>query len=290
MGADDTALGRPPRHARPSFENDEAEPLGRQRDTPAVSGSVTCAGQGCRKRVKIDVPAGTMPLLTRIAQRQLAGESPILCSACDDETEEREAQRLEAEEQAERVKTRMDLSGIPQRWRAVTFDGLERDERADAIQAAEEWGSGKRRRGLLLWGKVGRGKSAIAAAAAVARLDLQHVRWVSVAALLKDLRMPFDSAEYSRAQRTLDAAGSGRRALVLDDLDKSTVTDHALAPLYVAIEGWVAEDLPLLVTMNRDIDALQRDFGERYGESIASRLAGHCAQFEVTGRDRRVNP
>lgn len=290
---DDTALGRPARHARASVPSSDREPerLGREYDTPEVRGSVACAGDGCRRRVKVEVPAGTIPFLTRIAQRQLDGEVPMLCVRCDEAEEEQEARRLEEQEARDRFEQRLSLAGIPQRWRAASFDDLERDARAPAIEAAEAWGAGRRRRGLMLWGAVGRGKTAIAAAAAVARLSHQQVRWVSVGKLLTDLRMPFDSPEYSRAQRTLDAAGGSRKALVLDDLDKvPKPTDHALAPLYVAIDGWVSEDLPLIVTLNRDVERLEEDFGERFGQPIASRLAGHCAQFEVVGRDRRVEP
>lgn len=178
-------------------------------------------------------------------------------------------------------------AGLPRKWHDVTLDHLDADgERIEAITAAAEWAMGKRRRGILLYGPVGRGKTAIAAGAANGRLgQARAVRWLPVGELLMDLRMPFDSIEYVRAQRALDPGGA---ALVLDDLDKVRPSEHAREPIYVAVNAWVEAELPLIVTMNRSIDELAEDFGERYGDAIASRLAGYCDIFEVKGNDRRL--
>jgi DNA replication protein DnaC len=77
-------------------------------------------------------------------------------------------------------------------------------------------------------------------------------------------------------------------ALVLDDLDKVRPSDHAREPIYVAVNAWVEAEMPLIVTMNRSLLELADEFGDRYGDAIASRLAGYCEEFEVGGRDRRV--
>jgi DNA replication protein DnaC len=143
--------------------------------------------------------------------------------------------------------------------------------------------------GLVLFGEVGRGKTAIAAAAAAARTRISPVRWISVAELLLALRMPFDAPEFAAAQRALAPRG-GRAALVLDDLDKLRPTEHAVQPLYVAVNAWIEAELPLIVTMNRGLDALADDFGERFGDPIASRLAEHCEVLEIEGRERRLQP
>lgn len=283
---DDTELGRPPRHAR---ERSRSEPrhveLLRRGDGKAtrVRGSKPC--ERCGEKVKVDVSGPEDSLAVRFARSLL--DAP-LCEGCSDKAAREED---EAEAQAvlvETIRRRLDSSGVPERWRAVTVDRLDRDaERAAALDAAHEWGIGQRRRGVLLYGGVGRGKTVIAAAAAVERCALGTVRWLSVAELLLKLRMPFGSPDHERALRALDTRG--RPALVLDDLDKLKPTEHALQPVYVAVNGWIEAGLPLLVTLNRSIDELAEWAGETFGSALASRLAGYCDIIEVRGRDRRLS-
>lgn len=244
----------------------------------------------CGTVTEISVHGELFVPLAKILRDQLAGRLLFLCDGCADRIDAEEERELEREALAERLRLRHQASGMPARWQAMRFESIERDAgRVDAIAAAGEWGAGKRRRGLLLQGMVGRGKSAIAAAAANVMLERKPLRWLSVADLMLDLRMPFDSQEYLRAQRSIDAARQ-QRALVLDDLDKVSPTAHAAQVIYVAVNGWVEAELPLLVTLNNDLDRLADDFGDPWGEAIASRLGGYCDPFEVSGPDRRLEP
>lgn len=225
----------------------------------------------------------------RLSRQWLRKGARVLCDECLST----EDQQIEVAEHAERRRSaaalRLGASGVPQRWRAVSFERLEHDAaRKPAMEAAQAWAAEPSARGLLLHGPYGRGKTVIAAAAAMARLEHGCVRWLSVAKLLHDLRMPFDSTEYRRALRSIDS-DQARGALVLDDLDKVPAKDHSLAPLYTAINGWLERPLPLLVTMNRSPDELAEWAGESFGEALASRLVGYSKVFEVKGRDRRMD-
>lgn len=243
----------------------------------------------CGREQRLYVAQNSPGLILMIARSQLASESPVLCEGCAAAREQEAELHEERERQRERVEKRLGRSGIPRKWRSAVFESIEDDApRREAIGAAMEWGLGERR-GLLLHGPVGRGKTAIAAAAAVARLQIQAVRWIGVADLLLTLSLPFDAPERAKALRALQI-GDRRVALVLDDLDKAKPTDHALAPLFVAVNEWVEAEQPLLVTLNRTLDELAADFGDRFGEPIASRLAEHCKLVEVGGRDRRIEP
>lgn len=213
-----------------------------------------------------------------------------LCVPCTDRADQAELEAEIAERRDEMREDRVRRAGVPDRWQAVSFANVERDgARAEAIDAAVEWASSDDpRHGLLLWGDVGRGKTVIAAAAAMERLQRRRLRWLSIAKLLTDLRGGFDSPMYQQALRSIDPATTDA-ALVLDDLDKLNPTPHSLQPLYVAINGWIEKPLPLLVTMNRSPDELAEWAGETFGEALASRLVGYSRVVEVKGRDRRMD-
>lgn len=280
---DDTTVGRPPRHAREQSRRESVE-------RPAVESvaiRIERSCSGCGADVVHEVAGDVLPIVRRIAERQASGELPVLCAGCGDREQEEERRESRERERVERVERRRRAAGIPPKWQGQSFADLDdAPERRRALLRAGEWARGEVA-GVVLWGAVGRGKTAIAAAAAELRLARSAVRWLPVAELLLDLRMPFESPEYARAARRLDAA-KGRAALVLDDLDKLKPTEHAVQPLYVAINAWIEAELPLLVTLNRDLDELAAWMPETFGEALASRLSGYCATVEVSGRDRRL--
>jgi DNA replication protein DnaC len=252
---------------------------------PGVVIEGTC---DCGAPVRRELPDDAPPFVRAMAIRQRESGF-VQCAACGEREEAERAAREREEARAVARERRRQLAGLPPKWAGQTFAALDDDgPRRRALLRAGEWARGELA-GLVLWGPVGRGKTAIAAAAANLRMERSAVRWLPVADLLLDLRMPFDSPEYARAVRKLDAM-KGRAALVLDDLDKLKPTEHAVQPLYVAVNGWIEAELPLLVTLNRDLDELMAWMPETFGEALASRLSGYCATVEVSGRDRRIEP
>jgi DNA replication protein DnaC len=265
------------------------EPIGRfglgEARVVTVEGTVKCLS--CDTDIPLRFRGHSDSLGVRVTRAAL--KKGTLCEECVDREDRETMDRELGERAAEMRARRIEGSGVPTRWQAVTFDRVERDElRAPAVDAAIKWAEAEKPAGLLLWGAVGRGKTVIAAAAAMGRLHRRRLRWLSVAQLLTDLRGGFDSPSYQAALRRIDPASTDA-ALVLDDLDKVPATAHQLQPLYVAINGWLERPLPLLVTMNRSPDELAAWAGESFGDALASRLCGYCEVVEVKGRDRRVD-
>lgn len=190
-------------------------------------------------------------------------------------------------------------AGVPPLYAGVTWDSIEEDEpRKEAILAARQWARGvSLQRGLYLWSEgeagdaFGVGKTRIAAAAVAHILDRggKQIRWLDCARLMTDLNLPFRNPQHERAAAKLQPPASFE-VIILDDIDKMPATDRNVAPLFTLINDCVNAVAPLAITANRSLDSLAHDFGERFGEALASRLVGHCLDVEVGGRDRRLDP
>lgn len=251
----------------------------------SVEGAASCPE--CGGESKIVFYGHSDSVGARISRQAL--KKGALCEVCSDRLEDERLAAEEAEVRKGLLARRVEQSGVPRRWRPVTFDRMEWDAgRVPALEAAKRWAEGEGSQGVVLWGLPGRGKTVIAAVAAMERLQRRYVRWVNVADLLMKLRMPMGSQAHAVALRIIDSESTDA-ALVLDDLDKLNPTEHQLQPLYVAVNGWMERPLPLLVTMNRSPGELAEWAGETFGDTLVSRLMGYSSVVEVQGPDRRLS-
>jgi DNA replication protein DnaC len=210
---------------------------------------------------------------------------PFQCEPCAErleaewEHEDRENERREREALARRrIET-----WLPRNLRRVDLDALDRAGCADAIDAARRWAHD--RGGLLLTGPFGVGKTTIAAGAL--RLRFESGRsgcWISAPLLLARLGSGLGTRQ---REQTLDLL-TGTMALVLDDLDKTRPTEYGAEQVFLAVDGAVTNDRPLLVTTNLSLGELAGKWPAPFGEAIASRLVGCCQVIELTGHDRRL--
>lgn len=283
---DDEDMGRPPRHERTAKRGGLSSLEGMLRrgseDVVRVRGDRVC---GCGTKLRVDFSGAGDSMGVRIARSRL---EDALCDGC---IEREDAERDAAERAAKRVeelRRRVEVCGVPPAARLRTLDELSSKPGQEmAMELARQWACGELR-GLLMHGETGRGKTLIAAAATVSRCAFGPSRWLGMAGLLTDLRMPFESPEYARAVRQLDPGIRGC-ALALDDVDKMKPTEHSLQPLYVAVNRWIESGQPLLVTLNRDLDEFAGWAGATFGPMLASRLAGYCEVVHVAGEDWRLS-
>lgn len=197
------------------------------------------------------------------------------CSAQFDREQE-DAERREARE------SRRNRCQLPRRLRGERLSELAeraKQGQTDALDAAEEWVAGHFD-GLMLTGPSGTGKTRIAAAACWSRLDHESCSYVSVAHAMS--RLASSLTDSGRAEAIKFFHGSG--AVVLDDFDKCRPTEYGKEQVFAAIDAREQAGAPLLVTTN----LAPSELAERFGEPIASRLAGYCEVVEVAGADLRL--
>jgi DNA replication protein DnaC len=210
---------------------------------------------------------------------RLAERMPVYCDPCGEEAEH-DIARQEHEQAEARHLQRITASGIPANLRGVSFDRLDNDEAlAPAVAAAKSWAGGEIR-GLVLSGTVGVGKTWIAAAAANQYLRRSGLYWIATPRLMLQARAGFKSNERDAAYKVLLKRSV---PLVLDDIDKVAPSDFTLDLLFEAIDERVNSGTALLVTTNLHYPDLE----DRFGEPIASRLAGYCKAHRLDGPDRR---
>jgi DNA replication protein DnaC len=200
----------------------------------------------------------------------------------------------ELDDERPSVERRAAAAGVPAIYRSVDWASVEKEEANDeAVFAGRRWASGTApTNGLYLWGRdYGVGKTYIAAAIVneILANGRRPVRWLDCSRLLTDLNLPFGNPVYAKAAAKL-AKPTPRELIVLDDIDKLPATDRNIQPVFALVNDCVGEETALIITANRDLDSLARDFGARFGGALASRLVGHCLDVEVAGRDRRLEP
>lgn len=211
----------------------------------------------------------------------LVNQVEVLCDPCGNKIEEAEEADRTADHWARRRTALERRSAIPAALQGIEFGTLDQAGNEPVFASAARWATGDMH-GLVLHGPVGAGKTTIAASAAWQRLDLGRLRWVSVPALVARSFGDGQAREQAAAELT------GTEALVLDDIDKVKPGEWVASQLFTAIDGRIAAGAALLVTSNLRVSDLAASLPDRFGDAIASRLAGHCEIHPVTGHDRRL--
>lgn len=153
---------------------------------------------------------------------------------------------------------------------------------SEALQAGRELASacacGQARRGLLLMGEVGCGKTHLAAATANRVLDKGgEAQFLVVPEFLDQLRF-----SYRRENEGLDEAEIISRAynvplLILDDLGAHNYSEWVCNKLFTIINHRYNRNLPCVITTNLDLPELDGKIGNR----STSRIVELCRVFHI---------
>ncbi len=181
-----------------------------------------------------------------------------------------------------RRRRRTYLESLPVRYRAYTFDALERrDGNAEAFDAGTHLAPGQM---LYLWGNPGNGKSHLACAIGFRMLERASVVFWNVASLLARWR---DCVAHDLPRPNLTAPG----VLILDDLGKVKTSEFVYETLYACLEARWSNAKTTILTANHKpgvvADRLTpASLDREAADAILSRLiAGRV--IEVKGKDER---
>ena len=208
---------------------------------------------------------------------------PAECDCQRAEREKREAEEASRKhrEEVERLKRRGFTDPAMQNW---TFgnDNGKCPQMKHARAYVERWEQMKTgNHGLLLWGKVGTGKSYFAGCIANALMEQEvSVCMTNFAAILNDLAASFkDRNEYISRLCSFPL-------LILDDFGMERGTEYGLEQVYNVIDSRYRSDKPLIVTTNLTLEELQNPEDTAHAR-IYDRLLEMCSPVCITGENFR---
>ena len=208
---------------------------------------------------------------------------PSECDCQRAEREKREAEEASRKhrEEVERLKRRGFTDPAMQNW---TFgnDNGKCPQMKHARAYVERWEQMKAgNHGLLLWGKVGTGKSYFAGCIANALMEQEvSVCMTNFAAILNDLAASFkDRNEYISRLCSFPL-------LILDDFGMERGTEYGLEQVYNVIDSRYRSGKPLIVTTNLTLEELQNPEDTAHAR-IYDRLLEMCSPVCITGENFR---
>ncbi len=208
---------------------------------------------------------------------------PKECDCQRADREEREAADREHRhrEEVERLKRKGFTDPAMREWNFKNDNG-KCPQMHNAYSYVERWEQMKDGNyGLILWGKVGTGKSYFAGCIANALMEREvSVRMTNFAAILNDLAASFkDRNEYIASLCSFPL-------LILDDFGMERGTEYGLEQVYNVIDSRYRSGKPLIVTTNLTLEELQNPEDTPHAR-IYDRLTDMCTPVRFTGENFR---
>lgn len=209
---------------------------------------------------------------------------PLACKCAMEryEEEERQAQEKERMRIAEKLRRNCFINSDLFSWTFANDDGkderMSKAARAYVENFAKMSADGK---GLLFYGRTGRGKSFITGCIANALMDNgTSCHMTNFARIEKSLAGRFDK------QEQLDSL-LRYRLLCLDDFGAERDTTYMQEIVFTIVDARYQAKLPMVITTNLTLDELKnpKNITE---ERIFKRVLERCFPIEATGPDRRV--
>ena len=208
---------------------------------------------------------------------------PAECDCQRAEREKREAAEKERShrETVERLKRQGFTDPTMREWTFANDNGKcpQMKNAAEYVERWEEMQSGNY--GLILWGKVGTGKSYFAGCIANALMEQEvAVCMTNFALILNDLAASFTGRNEYIARLC------SYPLLILDDFGMERGTEYGLEQVYNVIDSRYRSNKPLIVTTNLTVEELQHPEDTPHAR-IYDRLIEMCSPVRFTGSNFR---
>lgn len=177
--------------------------------------------------------------------------------------------------------------------RRMTLDALDASELTmfEAVEAANEILVGDRKRGMLLMGLPGRGKTHLMAGLGRALLERDRdAGYYNVVRLISRIQDSY--SDYGgETRRAIIESVASHEVVLLDDFGKEHASTNVESILYEVFDALHVARTTLVVATNvpatKNATYRGSTLSERYDEAVRSRLRAMCERFVVKGEDRR---
>jgi DNA replication protein DnaC len=187
-----------------------------------------------------------------------------------------------------RIQRQLQAAGLPVVYQGCSFATLEPEPNVAAFRLAQtyaETGAYQGQRGLLLRGRTGRGKTALAVA-----ILRQWVKQTHGQQSVRFVRMPQVLNRPPEGWGLENAVGLSRQGLrnhslvVLDDLGRQPLPEPLQASFYALLDGLWEESRQVVITTPRSLDAWRKGLDE----GLVARVLEQCHRVVLHGKDRRL--
>lgn len=207
---------------------------------------------------------------------------------CDRDLAEQKKREEQMKEDMERIARLKELSLMDAKFKGAVFESFKTTkENEKNLKLCKRYATAfdkmlEKAQGLLMWGDVGTGKSF--AAACIANYLLEHKVPVVMTSFVKILEI----IDKDRDEESTIISRLGRAKLVIfDDLGAERSTDYAIEKVYNIIDSRYRSGLPMILTTNLTLTAMQNETDMRY-KRIFDRIFETCYPMQFTGVSWRM--
>lgn len=199
-----------------------------------------------------------------------------------DYTDQLEAVEREINRYEKLSKDLLEQSNLGRRFKERTFENFKPVDFPAAFKTAVDYATGFEKntgQGLIFTGTPGTGKTHLAAAITnyiIAEFGIP-VKFGSFISILDDVKKSFKTDD-EVIEKLLEVP-----LLVIDDLGKERQTEWSNSILYQVVNGRYENYLPVVITTNESMAALEANIGK----ATLSRLVEMCSGVRMDGKDFR---
>jgi len=220
---------------------------------------------------------------------------PLRCGRCgglrDERDHENNADRVcRCGGREERLLSYLDAADPSRRMVLGAIDASEPTVSA-AVEAARGIVAGARRRGMLLMGLPGRGKTHLMVGLGRALLERDRDAGYYNAARLVSRVQDTYGGDGGETRRAIVESVASHEVVLLDDLGKEHASPNVESIVYELFDALHVARVTLVAATNvpatREEGYRGPTLSDRYDEAVRSRLRAMCERFVVRGEDRR---